>query len=98
MLPELSLFIQHAVAQADVPAPQTFKRLAHSRGRRVDNDLPLTVSEVGQESADVESDHKLNVIMIELIATGLRKNSFRNQPRMKFDCQSPCLHGRVSFG
>ena len=46
MLPKLSLFIQHAIAQANVPAPQTIKSFANSGSRRVNNDLTLSIRKV----------------------------------------------------
>ena len=46
MLPELSLFIQHAIAQANVQPPQTIESLTNSRSRSVNDDLALSIREV----------------------------------------------------
>ena len=46
MLPELSLFIQHAIAQANVPAPQTIESFTNGCRRRIDNDLTLSIRKV----------------------------------------------------
>ena len=46
MLSQLPLLIQHAIAQANVPAPQTIKSFTNGRRWRVDNDLTLSVRKV----------------------------------------------------
>src|SRR6185295_4086362 len=59
VLPQLSLFVEHAIAQANVPAPQTFKRFTYGCSRSVNDDLALSICKVSQESGDVESNHEL---------------------------------------
>jgi len=46
VLPELSLFVQHAIAQANVPAPQSVKSFPNGCSRRVNDDLTLSVGKV----------------------------------------------------
>jgi len=46
MLPKLPLFIQHAIAQANVPAPQSVKSFPNGCSRRVNDDLTLSVGKV----------------------------------------------------
>src|SRR5882757_4815017 len=52
VLPQLPLLIQHAIAQANVPLPQTIERFTNSCRRRINSDLTLPVGKVGQETGD----------------------------------------------
>src|SRR5882724_9401493 len=46
VLPELPLFIQHSIAQANMPAPQSVKSFPNGCSRRVNDDLALSVRKV----------------------------------------------------